>query len=182
MELPSELSALQALRQLQVGYAQLDAVPAAVQALPHLTALSLEGNHIATLPAGRYLTGLRRLSLANNAFADPPECLTACSRCGRGSWGALAAARHLAARRPCKRSPLASTPRFVCSLRELELAGNAQLALDEAAAERLLADAPALERLTLPARPALPPAAAATHAAGLRALARRLGPGRLQLE
>ena len=52
-----------------------------LQGLLHLTCLSLEGNRLTTLPVGQYLTGLERLSLANNALAEVPEGLTACSRC-----------------------------------------------------------------------------------------------------
>lgn len=51
------------------------------QALTHLTSLSLEGNRICALPAWRSLTGLHRLSLANNGLAEgPPDGLAACSR------------------------------------------------------------------------------------------------------
>jgi hypothetical protein len=77
--LPLELSRLQQLRELRVEYAQLDAVPPAVQALTRLTLLSLEGNRISTLPEGQYLTGLRCLSLANNEFSELPDGLAACS-------------------------------------------------------------------------------------------------------
>lgn len=80
VRLPGELSALQGLRQLRLEYAQLDAVPASLQALSQLSWLSLEGNRIATLPPGRYLTSLERLTLSNNAFAELPEGLAACSR------------------------------------------------------------------------------------------------------
>lgn len=77
--LPVELSCLQRLRELRVEYAQLDVVPAGVQALTHLTRLSLEGNHLSSLPEGRYLTRLHRLSLANNRVGELPDGLAACS-------------------------------------------------------------------------------------------------------
>ncbi|EFN55411.1 hypothetical protein CHLNCDRAFT_134537 [Chlorella variabilis] len=76
---PAEWVHLQQLQALQLEYAQLDVVPPAVQGLLHLTCLSLEGNRLTTLPVGQYLTGLERLSLANNALAEVPEGLTACS-------------------------------------------------------------------------------------------------------
>ena len=51
------------------------------QALTRLTRLSLEGNRVAALPLGQYLTGLQALSLANCQLEALPEGLAACSRC-----------------------------------------------------------------------------------------------------
>ncbi|KAL4858951.1 Volume-regulated anion channel subunit [Chlorella vulgaris] len=76
---PPELALLQRLRVLRLEYCQLDAIPPAVQALTQLTSLSLEGNRITSLPQGPYLSGLVRLSLANNACTEVPHGLSGCS-------------------------------------------------------------------------------------------------------
>ncbi|KAL4428492.1 hypothetical protein ABPG75_002581 [Micractinium tetrahymenae] len=80
MDVPAELAHLQGLQELRLEYCGLDALPPALQALTRLTLLSLEGNRISALPAWRLLTGLQRLSLANNGLAKGlTEGLTACS-------------------------------------------------------------------------------------------------------
>lgn len=181
--LPSELALLQGLRRLSLEYAQLEFVPAEVQAspqrgaqraargaacwlqrgetepwlwlpskhppnsgrptlqaLPHLTFLSLEGNRLSSLAAGTHLTALRCLNLAANHFTELPEGLLACSM-----------------------------------LRELSLASNPALCVDVAAAERLAAALPQLQRLVLLGAPDLGSQGAA-HVAGIVRLLELLGP------
>ena len=57
MDIPADISRLVALRRFGLEYCELEALPPCVQALPQLTALSLEGNYIDELPEGTYLTG-----------------------------------------------------------------------------------------------------------------------------
>ena len=146
----------------------------------------------AARPCPRLPAGLQRLSLANNAFAELPDGLAACSRCAAWrrcccipppAWAAcFAIATRLGNCCAAGAGPACSSdsaipalptylrtpcPHSPCSLRDLTLTGNA-IVLTQRAAERLTGALTCLEHLRLNPLPPHPAAAGAngTHDGG----------------
>ena len=86
--------------------------PAAAQALTRLTALSLEGNHISTLPEGRYLTGEAAAHAGSLWLLQLQLCLRDAQ--GGQAQGDSPSCTCLGA--PRMATPLAATKRHACWL------------------------------------------------------------------
>ena len=72
-----DLRPLRQLRELSIVAEGLTDLPPGVPQLPGLTALDVSWNRLEALPAGPYLSTLRRLSLAHNSFQSAPASLAA---------------------------------------------------------------------------------------------------------